>query len=292
MCTTRLAWLCRAVRIGCTCLLAILSVTACTSPRAPATGTPQRIISVVPNITETLFTLGLGDKVIAVGDYDEFPPEVRTKPKVGGLINPNIEKIIEMHPDLVITYGTQSVLRERLLSVGIRIFPFIHGNVEQTLQYTLDLGRVVGAEETSRQLVQKIRMTFTGIRAQVPAVRPKVLIVHDRGAGTLGSFYSVGSRAFQHDLIEIAGGKNLFSDVDSETIQPTLEEVISRKPDIILETLSPPLKESDVTQRKKDWESIGFHDVYIEGESYLLVPGPRLALAAQRIAEIIRGIRR
>jgi iron complex transport system substrate-binding protein len=122
-------------------------------------------------------------------------------------------------------------------------------------------------------------------------VRPKVLIVHDRGAGTLGSFYSVGSQAFQHDLIEIAGGQNLFADVGRETIQPTLEEVISRKPDIILETLSPPLKEEDVAQRQNDWKSIGFRNVHVEGESYLLVPGPRLALAAQRIAEIIRGSR-
>ena len=264
------------------------SLAGCASPREIATTTPQRIISVVPNVTETLFAFGLGDRVIAVGDYDQFPPEVKTKPRVGGLINPNIEKIIEMHPDLVITYGTQDVLRGRLQSLGIRIFPFVHGNVEQTLEYMLDLGRVVGAEDRAQGLVQEIRKTFEIIRAGAPSVRPKVLIVHDRGAGTLGSFYSVGSRAFQHDLIEIAGGTNLFDDVAKETVQPALEEVISRRPDIIIETLSPPVTDSDVAQRRKDWESIGFHHVYVEGESYLLVPGPRLALAARRIAEIIR----
>ena len=103
----------------------------------------------------------------------------------------------------------------------------------------------------------------------------------------------MGNRAFQHDLIEIAGGRNLFADVDSETIQPTLEEVISRKPDIILETLSPPLKDAEVAQRKQDWQSLGLAKgrIYVEGESYLLVPGPRLALAAQRISEIVRDAR-
>src|SRR6185295_17115814 len=75
-----------------------LLLAACTPARQPNSGTPQRIISVVPNVTETLFAFGLGDKVIAVGDYDQFPPEVEKKPRVGGLINPNIEKIIEMHP--------------------------------------------------------------------------------------------------------------------------------------------------------------------------------------------------
>jgi len=254
---------------------------------------PRRIISVVPSVTETLFALGLGDKIVGVGDYDSFPPEVQTRPRIGGLINPNIEKIIELHPDLVITYGSQDVLSERLRSLGIQIFPFRHGNVEQTLRFTLDLGRRVGAEDRAQRLVDDIQEVFTDVRAHAPPIRPKVLLVHDRGAGTLGSFYSVGSRAFQHDLIEIAGGRNLFGDVDTETLQPSLEEVISRKPDIILETLSPPLDGKQVAQRRKDWESLGLakDHIYIEGEPYLLVPGPRFGLAARRISEIVRGIR-
>ena len=72
---------------------------------------PKRIISVVPSATEMLFALGVGDRVIAVGDYDRFPPEVESRPRIGGLLNPNIEKIIEMKPDLVLTYGSQEVLR-------------------------------------------------------------------------------------------------------------------------------------------------------------------------------------
>jgi iron complex transport system substrate-binding protein len=273
--------------------LLVLVLVSCAPAKKVTSGSPQRIISVVPSVTEMLFAFGLADKVIGVGDYDEFPPEVKTKPRVGGLINPNIEKIIDMHPDIVITYGSQQVLTERLQSLGIRMFPFVHGNVEQTLQFMLSLGKVVGTEERAQQVVRQIRAALDELRTHAPPVRPKVLIVHDRGAGTLGSFYSVGSRAFQHDLIEIAGGRNLFGDVDSETIQPTLEEVISRRPDIILETLSPPLNELEVAQRKRDWGRLRLAGVriYIEGESYLLGPGPRLALAAQRISELIRNVR-
>ena len=107
----------------------------------------------------------------------------------------------------------------------------------------------------------------------------------------MGSFYTVGSRAFQHDLFEIAGAQNLFADVDSETLQPTLEEVISRKPDIILETLPPPREKAEIAQRTQDWQSLGLAKgrIYIEAESYLLVPGPRLGLAARRISEIVQG---
>jgi iron complex transport system substrate-binding protein len=183
------------------------------------------------------------------------------------------------------------VLRERLQSVGIRMFPFTHGNVEQTLYYMLELGRAVGAEGRAEEIVAGIRKTFDEVRMRAPTVPPKVLLVHNREAGTLGSFYSVGAKAFQHDLIEIAGGKNLFADVATETIQPTLEEVISRRPDIIIETLAPPLKEADAAQRRKDWEKLGIAKgrIHVEAESYLLVPGPRLSLAAKRISEIIRN---
>jgi iron complex transport system substrate-binding protein len=246
----------------------------------------------VPNVTEMLFAFGLGDKVIAVSDYDEFPPQVATKPRVGALLNPNLEKIIELKPDLVITYGTQEVLRDRLQSVGIHMYPFVHGNVEHTLHFMLDLGLAVGTEARARQVVHDIRSTFDEVRRSAPAARPKVVLITYRGAGILGAFYTVGSRAFQHDLIEMAGGRNLFADVDAETLQPTLEEVISRKPEIIIETV-PSREGAEVAQRKKDWESLGLAKgrVYVEADEYLMVPGPRFNLAAQRFSEIIRSVR-
>ena len=284
----------RGLKPATTCILILLASCSTTTGPMPETRTPpQRIISVVPNVTEMLFAFGLGDRVIAVGDYDQFPPEVAAKPRIGGLLNPNIEKIIELKPDLVITYGSQDVLRERLQTVGVRMFPFVHGNVEQTLRFMLDLGQAVGASDRAQEVVQQIRATFTQVRASAPTVRPKVLLIHNRGAGIMGSFYTVGARAFQHDLIEIAGGRNLFGDVDRETFQPTLEEIISRKPDIIIETLPPPLGSDEIAQRQKDWESLGLAKgrIYIEGENDLLVPGPRLNLAARRFSEIVRGER-
>jgi iron complex transport system substrate-binding protein len=270
-------------------LLVFLLPISCARSTPPKPGTPQRIVSVVPNVTEMLFALGLGDKVIGVSDFDHFPAEVEKKERVGGLINPNIEKIISMHPDLVITYGTQDVLKQNLQSVGIAMFPFVHGNVDHTLQFMADLGHATGTDGEARRIVAEIRKNFDEVRAHAPADHPKVLVVTGRTPGTLGSFYSVGRRAFQHDLIEIAGGRNLFADVDQEAIQPTLEEVISRKPDIIIETLSPPLDPAEVAQRKKDWETLKLAKdrIYIEGESYLLVPGPRFGLAARRLSEII-----
>jgi iron complex transport system substrate-binding protein len=189
-----------------------------------------------------------------------------------------------------VIYGSQEGLRERLKTVGIRFHAFAHGNAEQTLQYMLELGRVVGAARRADDIVAEIRRTFDEIRAGRPAIKPKVLLVHNRGAGLVGSFYTVGNKAFQHELIELAGGENLFGDVDRETLQPSIEEVIKRAPDIIIETLPPPVDPKEALQRRQDWESLGLAHgrIHIVGESYFLVSGPRLNLAAEGFAKIIQ----
>ena len=277
-------------------LLAALLVAACgrAPERPPAPAIPQRIISVVPNATEILFALGVGDRVIAVGDYDKFPPEVETRPRIGGLLNPNIEKIIEMHPDMMVMYGSQDVLRERLGAVGIRLYPFSHGDVSQTLAYVEDLGRAVGREAAGKEIVARIRRTFEELGKDAPASRPTVLLVHNRGAGLLGSFYSIGSRAFQSELIEVGGGRNVFGDMDKEVLTPTLEEVIRRAPEVIIETIPGPGSAAEIAQREKDWltlaklPAVANHRVYVVAEDYMLVPGPRMDLAARKYAEFIR----
>jgi iron complex transport system substrate-binding protein len=288
---------CKRVAISC---VAALVLTSC-GAHAPATLSvsqiPQRIISVVPSATEMLFAFGLTDRVIAVGDYDELPANARDKPRIGGLLNPNVERIIELKPDLVITYGTQDILRERMKGLGIRIYPYTSGSIDQTLNYMVELGRTVGAEDKARQIEKRIRNAFQDIRAHSPTHHPKVLLVHNRSAGALGSFYSVGGKAFQSELIEIAGGVNLFGDVDKEVMEPSIEAVIERGPEVIIETLPSGLSDREAQQRQKDWQALAKlpavvnKRVYIIGEDYMLVPGPRLDLAARKFAEVIDEMR-
>lgn len=243
-----------------------------------------------------LFAFGLVDRVIAVGDYDQLPPGAEDKPRIGGLLNPNIEKIIEYKPDLVITYGSQAILRDRMKELGIRIYPFTHGSISETLDYMVALGRTVGAEDKAKEIEQNIRKTFEDIREHAPAHHPKVLLVHNRGVGVLGSFYSVGRKAFQNELIEIAGGVNIFGDVDKEVMEPSIEAIIARGPEVIIETLPSGLPDQEVDRRKADWNALAklpavIHKrVFVVGEDYMLVPGPRLDLAAKKFAEVIGAV--
>src|SRR5262249_51792764 len=138
--------------------LFIFIIAACSRPAMPPArpAIPQRIISVVPSATEALFALGCGSRIIAVGDSDRITPEFGESPRIGGLLDPNIEKIIELKPDLVVTYGTQDLLQERLRALGIRLYPFTHSDVDRTLQFMLDLGTTVGAEDQAREIVGRI----------------------------------------------------------------------------------------------------------------------------------------
>jgi len=275
--------------------IALLALASCASPEPnpPSPRIPQRIISVVPSATEMLFAFGLEDRVIAVGDYDQLPRGTADKPRIGGLLNPNVEKIIEYKPDLVITYGSQDNLRNRMQELGIRIYPFTHGSIAETLDYMLKLGNTVGAESKAREIEQRIRSTFEEIRKHAPARHPKVLLVHNRGVGALGSFYSVGRNAFQNELIEIAGGVNIFSDVEKEVLEPSIEAVMQRGPEIIIETLPSSLPEGEAERRMADWAKLGRlpavmnKRIYVVAEDYMLVPGPRLDLAARKFGEII-----
>jgi len=240
-----------------------------------------------------LFAFGLADRIIAVGDYDDLPAGYKDKPRIGGLLNPNIEKIIEYKPDLVITYGSQDILRDRMKELGIRIYPFTHGSISQTLDYMVALGRTVGAEDKAREIENRIRMTFETIRKHSPVKHPKVLLVHNRGVGALGSFYSVGGKAFQNELIEIAGGDNIFADVDKEVMEPSIEAIMKRAPEVIIETLPSGVSDQEIQRRRSDWNKLAKlpavmnKRVFIIGEDYMLVPGPRLDLAAKKFAEVI-----
>ena len=279
-------------------LLAIsLLLTSCGRTEGPAKtpdGVAQRIISVVPSATEMLLAFGIADRLIAVGDYDQVPAEFGDKPRIGGLLNPNIEKIIEYRPDLVITYGSQESLEQRLGALGIQVHAYTHGDVEQTLGYMTELGGLVGREEQANEIVGRIRETFAQVQMSRPAVPPKVFLVHNRAVGTLGAFYSVGARAFQHQLIEMAGGQNIFGDVDKEVVQPSLEEIIKRAPDVIIETLPSRTPIAEVEARIADWQKLAKlpavlnKQVLVTTEDYMLVPGPGLALTARKFAEILQ----
>jgi iron complex transport system substrate-binding protein len=277
-------------------LFAALAVAVALACRLPAAPPPSRIISLVPSVTETLFAIGAGPQVIAVSSVDRDPPEVASLPRVGALIDPDVERILSLRPDLVVTYHSQEGLTAQLARAGIPTYPFVHGGLAEALETMRTIGGRVGHQAEADALVAGIRRRLDAVAAsRAGKPRPRVLLVFGREPGSLRGLYASGGIGFLHDLVQVAGGDNVFGDVKREAVQATAELILTRKPDVIVEIRAEPVGDADAVAREtRAWSSLASvpavrnrRIAWLSGTD-LVIPGPRLAGAAERIAEAIR----
>jgi iron complex transport system substrate-binding protein len=257
--------------------------------------TPRRIVSLVPAATEMLFGMGAGDRVVGVGSYDAYPPEATKRPRVGGLLDPNIERIFGLKPDLVLVYGTQAELRAQLGRAGVPIFVYVHRGLPDITETIRSLGARVDAEDAARKLADRIDDQLAQIRARVAGRRqPKTLLVIGREPGTLGGIVASGGYGFLHDMLEIAGGADLVADVNRESLAVSTEAILARAPDVIIELhYGDELKAADLARERRVWDRLSAVPAVRNGRVYLLagdefvIPGPRVALATERLSRTI-----
>jgi iron complex transport system substrate-binding protein len=264
----------------------------CGVPSAQAPVVPQRIISLIPSVTEMLFAIGAGPRVVGVGRFDRYPPEALTRIKVGGLIDPDIERIISLKPDLVVVYATQTDLRTQMSRAHIPIYLYQHSGLSDITETIRSLGKAVGSEPASEELAGRIERDLAAIRTRVARrPRPRTLLVFGRDAETLRGIYASGGVGFLHDMLEVAGGANVFAEVKRQSIQATSEVILARAPEVILEigleTASSPKR------NLRAWDAIGSvpavrtHRIYqIRGDE-MMNPGPRVAQAVRRMADAL-----
>jgi len=260
---------------------------------------PQRIISLVPALTEMLFAIGAGPRVVAVSSYDTFPPEAASRPKVGALLDPDVERIFSLTPDLVITYGSQSDLRRQLERAAIPMFDYRHAGLADVLTTMRALGRATGHDAEAGRLADDIERRLNAVKARTAATpAPRTLLVFGREPGSLRNMYVSGGKGFLHDMLGVAGGLNVFADVARESVQATTELILARAPDVIIEVREgPALSETDVRARLADWDrlaavpAVKARRVHIVSGTGLVVPGPRVATAVERLAGVLHPAR-
>ena len=183
-----------------------------------------------------LFAMGAGPRVIGVSNYDTYPPEALTRTKVGGLIDPDVERIISLKPDLVVVYGTQDDLRTQLERAKIPMFLYQHAGLPDITATIRQLGARIGSEKEGNALADGIEAEIAGVKTRVAGrPRPRTMLVFGRDAETLRGIYASGGIGFLHDMIEAAGGANVFADVTRQSIQTTSELAIARAPEVIIE---------------------------------------------------------
>jgi len=244
---------------------------------------PQRIISLVPAVTEIVFALGIGDRVVGVGSFDTFPPEVEKLPRVGALLDPDLERILSLRPDLVAVYGSQTDLRKQLDRAGVPIFVYSHAELADVTVTIRALGDRVGASDRAAALIGDIERRITAVRQRTEGQpRPRTLIVFGRESGTLRGIYASGGYGFVHDMVTAAGGDNVFADVKQESVQATTELILARRPEVILELRAEPLDPGMEKKERAVWNTLASVPAVRNGRVHIItdrrtvIPGPRV----------------
>jgi len=247
-------------------------------------GTPQRIVSLAPSNTEILFALGLGDKVVGVTDWCDYPPEALEKEKVGSYDTPDIEKIVALNPDLVlVAYGTTMDVINSMVGLGLTVFGIKTTDLDDLLNDIKTVGEITDTEVEAQSVTSEMESRIQAVTNQTEELeeRPRVFYIvwHD-------PLWTAGPETFIHELIEKGGGVNICQNITGyATI--TIEEVVARNPEVII-----------TSEWSFDWAmnetSLNSTDARQNGRIYqgdddlVQRPGPRLVKGLEWFAYFIQ----
>lgn len=193
---------------------------------------PERIVSMAPNVTEILFALGLGDRVVGATRFCDWPPEARSVPRIGGLVDPNIEVIRSLDPDLVVAFrGNPLRLVERVGGLGLPVFVLDIGDSLDALAPLVEkIGRVTRSESAAAGLVSSLRARIGSVDTALRGIgsRPKVLVLL-YGQG----LWTCGGESYVDDLVARAGGANVAAALPKKWALYKRERIIRDDPDVI-----------------------------------------------------------
>lgn len=262
---------------------------------------PQRIVSTSPSITEALFALGLGPRVVGVSNYCEYPPAVLSLPKVGSYLQPDPELIARLRPDLVIVHKLPNQLTNRLAALHIAFAEVDRGALQDTYTEIQQIGHAAGADAKALELVTRLKERMNRIHQQSEAAsHPGVIFVIGRTPGALTNLVIVGHDLFLDELIRTAGGRNLMSE-HSQSAYPhiSLETVMRLNPDVIIDMgdmgTSPEERQKKVESSQALWHEVSYLQavrkdrVYSISSTAFVVPGPRVTEAAEELFTILQG---
>jgi iron complex transport system substrate-binding protein len=196
--------------------------------------TPKRIVSLNPTTTEILFAIGAGSRLVGRTKWDSWPDSARFVPNVGDAMRPNVEAILNTHPDLVVFYASNDnrPAEASLRKSGIRTVAFRTDSIAQFDRITLLLGKLVGESQRAHNVVDSVTHTLDRVRAAAANVPKRSVFFHTWESPLI----TIGARSFLHELVVIAGGTNVYGDVQEIAPVVTLEDVVRRNPDVILAT--------------------------------------------------------
>ena len=253
---------------------------------------PTRIISLSPGHTETLYALGLGDHVVMTDTYSDYPPENKPKAKLNTFPKPNLEEIVSLRPDLVVTLVEGNDFIQEMDARHINVLKLFPGTFDDTLRDIDLLGKVTGTEPRAQQITANMREREASIVARTKNA-PKPRVLYELDASDPSKPYVAGAGGYFGNLVPLAGGKNVFDNVKGPSAQVSSEQIVARDPQIIL------LADADapynpqtpaMVKARQGWSQITAvrtGKIYPVDGNLLTRPGPRLVDGLEQMAKLI-----
>ncbi|MTI62655.1 ABC transporter substrate-binding protein [Methylophaga sp.] len=278
-------------------LIGLLSLRQAPTPQPQAEADYERIISLAPSITETLYAIGLGDKLVAVTDYCDYPPAARELPRVGGYTDTSLEAIVARQPDLVIMLEGQQQLRQQLNQLDVNTHSIDNSSLLGIQAAIASIGQVTGHERQADDLLADIEQQITAVRAKVesqPPVRTLVSIAHYVNSDQLETVYVAGQHDFYNDLLKLAGGVNVYQGTRVMVPSVSEEGLIRMNPDVIIDVF-PEADDhhSNMDQVMQQWQQLETVNAVQSGRVHIIqrdygsVPGPRIFMLLRDFARLL-----
>ena len=266
-------------------------------PDATPVGQCRRIVSMAPSITETLYALGLGDRVVGVTRDCRYPPEVEDTQRIGGYFDPNFEALVALKPDLVVMLEEQEQSLPDFHKLNLETLVVSHQTIEGVIASFRTIGRICGKGPEGRRMADDYEHRLGQIHEKTRRLsRPRVLMALDRirGQGHLTDVYIVGDDDYFDRIIELAGGQNAYRQQGVRYPVISLEGISWLNPDVIIDLVYPNLlAQIDRKSVADDWNELGQVEavknrrVEVFDQDYACVPGPRLMRLVEDLARVL-----
>jgi iron complex transport system substrate-binding protein len=251
--------------------------------------TPQRVVALAPSITEIIYALGQEHLLKGVTLYSDYPPEAARLPKVGSYVQLNLEKIVALTPDLCIAIkdGNPREVANRLESLNIPVYAVNPRNLETVMTTILEIGNLLNATQQADILVQRMRSRVHNVKSLVEQAGYRPRVFYQIG---ISPIVSVGTDTFMHELIVLAGGKNL---AQGPVAYPRFsrEQVLALSPEIFIITSM--ARQAVFEQVKAEWSrwphmpAVRDHRIFLEDSNFFDRPTPRLVDGLELLVKLI-----
>ena len=255
---------------------------------------PKRIVSLSPDLTEILYGVGAFPRVVAVSNYDTYPPETAKLPHLGQLHDPSLEQLAGVRPDLIVINKAQApFLEDKLKDLGFRILKTSNQSVSEVYDAMMSIGRATGNEKEAAKLVASTRERLERVASKTAHLpKPPIVLIVDRLPGTLRDLYTATDGSYLAELVNIAGGRIAVPPVEHGYKKLNKEDLLALNPEIILDFIQGPKSRFsgdpiEAWNEMPELKAVRNHRVYEVNEDFIPHASQRMVLTAELFARLI-----